>query len=81
LGLFSRAPEKPKTSLDLIEDQLEFWRRKINDMYTRQVAYERIKTLEDHLMAINKEQMPERMKALEDALAEILLLGKEDKNE
>lgn len=67
----------PKTSLDLIEEQLKFWRSKVGDPYVGYEAKRRVIEIENHLMKINETTLPERIKALEEAYAEILLTDRE----
>ncbi len=78
MGLFGNK-SREKTELDLIEDQLKFWRSKTNDTYSRTDAISRIKELENHLIKMHSLKIPERMKALEDAIGELYLLGREEK--
>lgn len=75
--------KKLKTTLEVIEDQLKFWRGGVNNLSVRTDAVRRISEIENHLLAMHKEQtknlIPERIKALEDAYAELMLMGREDK--
>lgn len=72
----------PKTPLDLIEDQLYFWRSRVSSITTQTDAVRRITELENHLMQLHKEEVknriPERIKSLEDTMAELMLMGRED---
>jgi hypothetical protein len=78
LGLFSKT-EKSKMPIDLLEDQLKFWRGRVSSITTQHDAVKRITEIENHLMALNKEQIPERIKALESAFQELLMMGREGK--
>ena len=73
-------PKKPKTELDLIEDQLKFWRRRVSSITGNYEATKRIIELENHLIKMHSIKIPERIKALEEAIGELYLLGREEKN-
>lgn len=81
MGLFGK--REPKTAVELLEDQLSFWRSRVSSITTQTDAVRRITELETHLMQMHKEQVknliPERIKALEDTMAELMLMGREDK--
>ena len=80
MWFFKKTSQKEKTSLELVEEQLIFWRKVYerhagtNNISERNEAYKKISQFEDHLITINKEQMPARLKALEDSYAELTLL-------
>lgn len=77
MNLFGK--KQPKTELELIEEQIIFYRRLTNDAFTRSEAFSRLKELENHLIKMHSIKIPERMKALEEAIGELYLLGREDK--
>lgn len=72
-------PKKEKTELELIEDQLKFWRSRVSSITTQTDAVRRLTELENHLIKMHSIKIPERMKALEEAIGELYLLGREDK--
>lgn len=72
-------PKKEKTEIDLIEDQIKFYRRLTSDSFTRSEAFIRLKELESHLLKMHSVKIPERIKALEEAIGELYLLGREEK--
>lgn len=78
-------PKKDKTPMDIIEDQLKFWRRQTNDPYFRADAVRRLIELENHILAIHKDQtknlIPERIKSMESTIAELMFMGREGKKD
>ena len=77
MNLFGR--KKEKTEIDLIEDQIKFYRRLVNDSFTRSDAFSRLKELESHLIKMHSLKIPERIKSIEDAIGELYLMGREEK--
>ena len=81
--MFWNQPKKDKTPVDLLEDQLKFWRSKVGHTFLQNDAVKRITEIESHLIAMHKEQtknlVPERIKSLENTMAELMLMGREEK--
>jgi hypothetical protein len=73
-------PRRELTTRQLLELQLKRWNGRLSSFETRTAAANEIAKITEHLIALDKkdslEKIPERIKALEQAYQELLMMGK-----
>lgn len=79
----SSESDKEKTVLQLLEIELKRLHGQLHHSYLKSDVFRQIVVIQDHLMDIHKEQqtnlVPERIKSMENTIAELLMMGKEEK--
>ncbi len=78
----SNQPKRDKTLLELLEQELKWLHGQISHTYHGNDAMRQIKVIQDHLIALHKKEqetlIPERIKSMENTIAELLMMGKEE---